>query len=330
MRRFYISTCFLALLAILACATPQPVQAQAGSAYDLINEVNNLRASYGLAALTIDGSLMALAQQHSDYQASIQTHTHIRADGTSARNYVSAENIGGGLNVSPQYVIYNQWTDELHMNTMIGFSEGSVGAGVAIVDGYVYYTLDVLRSGSFTNLKPAPPAQTTPGIGTAMPGALTPTVLVIVPVQTATPQPDGAIVHEIQAGQSLWAIATAYGVQINDIAALNGMAPENLVIYPGQKLILRQAFTPTISPTITETPVPPTRTVRPTFTPRPTRPSSTPTVTRTPTKPPLIPEIPLLEGPGSRGLGIAIIVICAIGLVGVIIMSLRGRGQDEE
>ncbi len=69
----------------------------------------------------------------------------------------------------------------------------------------------------------------------------------IAAVQTATPNPDGSIIHEVQPGQTLWAIASAYGTTVQRLWELNGLG-ENDVILPGQKLLVRPAgAAPTIS-----------------------------------------------------------------------------------
>ena len=60
----------------------------------------------------------------------------------------------------------------------------------------------------------------------------------IFPVQTVTPRPDGSRVHEVQPGQSLWSIAVAYGVKIQDILRANNLADNQTTIYSGQKLAL--------------------------------------------------------------------------------------------
>ena len=50
--------------------------------YTLIAEVNALRISNGLQPYTTNSTLMAVAQAHSDYQASISTVTHYSSDGS--------------------------------------------------------------------------------------------------------------------------------------------------------------------------------------------------------------------------------------------------------
>jgi LysM repeat protein len=91
-------------------------------------------------------------------------------------------------------------------------------------------------------------------------------------ILTSTPNPDGSIVHTVQAGESLNSIAEAYGVSVADIKALNGLTGDD--IFPGDTLIIQVAPTPgpTDTPTTTATP-----TREPTSTKRPTRtPTSTP------------------------------------------------------
>jgi uncharacterized protein YkwD len=67
----------MAVLLMLAAASDKAgAQSAPFNAYDLIGTVIALRADYGLPNFNIDGSLMASAQAHSEYQASIQTMTH--------------------------------------------------------------------------------------------------------------------------------------------------------------------------------------------------------------------------------------------------------------
>ena len=146
---------------------------------------------------------------------------------------------------------------------------------------------------------------------------------VVQAVITATPGADGSIVHEVQPGQALWSIAIAYGVKIADLIALNKL-PAAPVLSIGQKIIVQPAFTPTVSPTVTLTPRPPTRTPTPTATPK--TPTIAPTATLTPTATPR----PLFNFTppdlGQRNLlGIGIIAVSGIGLLMVVISSLRKK-----
>jgi len=63
-------------------------------------------------------------------------------------------------------------------------------------------------------------------------------------------------------------IAAAYDITVDELIALNNLG-KTPVIFEGQKLIIRPAYTPTPSPTATLTPRPPTRTPIPPQTPQP-------------------------------------------------------------
>jgi len=117
-------------------------------------------------------------------------------------------------------------------------------------------------------------SSTSPG-GT--PSTPLPTAIPVIPIEVATPAPDGSITHIVQQGQTLSGIAAAYQITLQEVLALNGL-DLNSVIHPGDELLIKPAsatLTPTAStPTraSTSTKAPPT--------PRPTRIPATPT-TRT-------------------------------------------------
>jgi LysM repeat protein len=329
MRRILsLSSLVLFLAGVLLFTAPvMPVRAQASSAQELIAAVNALRSSNGLAPYQTDGSLMASAQSHSDYQASIQDTTHTRADGTSPADYSFIENIAGGLNLSASAAVNSFWQDELHLSTLTGLSEGYVGAGVAVdSSNVVYYTLQVRRAPGAVNVpvNVAPPAQGGSPASGAQDAADAPVVLL--QQVTNTPQPDGSIIHVVQEGESAWTVADAYGLTVSELSALNGLSPEP-ALFPGQTLIVRQAASPTVTPTVTSTLRPPTRTPAPTRTPRPPTavPSITPTASATPFS--LLNALPTLEGSSRRSLGIGLIVVSGLGLLAMLGTSLFKRGR---
>jgi LysM repeat protein len=154
-----------------------------------------------------------------------------------------------------------------------------------------------------------------------------PTPLVIMPVITVTPMPDGSMIHVVQPGQSLWAIAIAYGVKIADLVNLNkSLSPTNPVIYTGQKIIVRGTSLPTASPTVTDTPFPVTHTPTLTKTPRaPTRtfaPTHTPAPTITVVN---YPDLPAFQSPNRHALGVGLVTICVLGLLVVVISSVKKK-----
>jgi LysM repeat protein len=101
---------------------------------------------------------------------------------------------------------------------------------------------------------PAEPPTSTPPPAppTATPGP-SPT-----PLPTATPRPDGATVHTVQSGDTLFGIALRYGVSADQIRELNAdsIGPNNL-IQVGQELVIS---IPSGAPTSTPLPEPPTAT----------------------------------------------------------------------
>jgi LysM repeat protein len=125
------------------------------------------------------------------------------------------------------------------MKTMVGYESGAAGVGVASNDTTTFITLNV-RPGDSVDVP------TQPGGTSGSSQANTP--IPLVPVITATMRPDGAIIHEVGYGQSLWSIAIAYGVTSARIRELNGMAPNDSAIWAGQRLLIVPAglATPTI------------------------------------------------------------------------------------
>lgn len=220
---------------------------QKADVYSVISLVNQVRATYGLPAYSINNALMSAAQSHSNYQASIGNVTHTGAGGSrpvdramtagyggGLKVYVS-ENIYGGRGATAQQVV-NWWQgDSIHLNTLINSSYTDVGAGVAVGGEVNYYTLDV----GYVSGSPANPGLT-PGSYSTLPSGSTPkaTVPVFIPIQTATPGADGAIIHVVQSGQALWNIAAAYDVTLDDILALNDLTKDSY-IFPGEKILVK-------------------------------------------------------------------------------------------
>ena len=309
------------LLVALALAGLHPIQAQAGSPAALIEAVNAYRSANGLAPYEVDGGLMSLAQGQSEYMASIQACTHQRADGSGPGDHgISAENVACGPNLSVEGAIFSQWTDPLHSATLLGPDTGLVGAGMALNGANVYYTLAVKRlTGDFTYRPPLTPtsAPTLPG-GT--PGPTATFGPAIIALTTVTAQPDGSIQHVIRYGQTLIAIAKAYGITLEQLYAANPrLNPKNPVYYAGQKLLIRAASTLTPTASITPSLPPPTRTRVPTRTA--TRPPTlTATLTLTPTLGALEQTAERLGGP-RRALAYLILLVSVLGLL---LVFLRG------
>jgi LysM repeat protein len=305
------------------------VQSAAPSPYDLIAMVNDLRQNNSLPAMETDGALMAAAQMQSDYLASEYGTNfpswdmgHIGAGGTYAIDRAAAAGyyVGPGWNVLENWaggnnsttlseIVYTFWNDEAHMGNMLHPDVVHVGAGVTEGDGFVYYIIDfAVKYGSG--------GSSSGGVASTVPTtAVTPKVA---PVTVATPNEDGSIIHEVEIGQALWSIAAAYEVTVDQLLALNNLSG-NAVIYEGDTLLVQPAYTPTPSPTATQTPRAPTRTPVPAQTAQAVK-------TQAPN-----------SGDSSNGflglnrqaMGLALILICGIGLVLIIVGTMAKDKKPE-
>jgi uncharacterized protein YkwD len=271
--KLMLSVGFLVLLASAGAPRISPAQAKSsGDAYGVIEAVNKLRISNGLAPYNTHPILMQIAQAHADYMAATGSITHYGPNGSrpfqralaagypvagdlSLGGYFS-ENIVGGYDMSPSGAVSSWQGDAPHINTMLSPNLSDVGAGVAQAGGLTYYVLDAgLASGNPVSYTPAP-GET--------PGVLTPSEF-MAPVLTNTPGPDGAVYHEVKYGQSLWSIAIAYDTKIDQIRQLNNLPSDDIYIYPGQKLLIRKVETaspglPSPIATVTLVTVTPSRT----------------------------------------------------------------------
>ena len=283
------------------------------SAGELINGVNQLRASYGMASYKVDPILMAVAEAQNNYSISIGEITHYGPDGSRPRDQAIAagygagatifvsENIAQGTGLSPSEAV-EMWTgDDPHLNTMIGANYRDVGAAAGESDGVYYYTLlagYVAGVGSANSSAPVASPFASTGAGA---------VSFVIP---ATPQEDGSIVHTVQAGQTLWTIAAVYNVPLDQLRKLNNLA-ETPLLHPGDRLIIQAALA-TAPPKVTQTST--------AVTPRPELPTPplatrtpAPTATSPPGKPPLLPSGPLRWGL----IGLALLLIGAGAFLGL-------------
>jgi LysM repeat protein len=102
-----------------------------------------------------------------------------------------------------------------------------------------------------------------------------------VPITKSTPDEDGLVYHEVQYGQTLWAIAIEYGVKIDEIRALNSLGPTT-EIYQGDMLLVRKDAPPSPVKATVET------LASPTLLTQVSSPTPFPTIT------PLVTETPII------------------------------------
>jgi LysM repeat protein len=323
------------LLIVFGFSPGSLVQARPlASASDLIDAVNELRASNGLSTYQINYALMKAAQGQSDYQASIGEITHsgpgnnrphdrafAAGYGVGATFYIS-ENVAGGTNLSAEGAVSMWQVDDPHLNTLLDPNYRDVGAGVAVSNNFDYYTLDVAYIAGDANSSPTPTLQGTPG------STLPPTsVTFVVPVKTSTPSEDGSIVHTVEYGQTLYSIAQAYKVSVTQLMTLNKISSGT--IYVGDKLLIQAAYTPT--PTNLQTQRAPTKTPgqQPSRTPSPSPVLASPTLGTTDSIPATPAPVPAAPSSVSKDpLLLAIIIIASAGLLMMVVGSLLKRKSE--
>jgi len=227
------------------------------SAYDLIAEVNTLRVASGLPEYVVSPILMGTAQAQADFMASTGSVTHAGPGGITLTQRLlnagyplagdlslggfRAENITGGAGKTAAQAVQQWLGDAEHINTMLSPVLVEIGAGVAVSGGTVYYVIDCARP----TTSGAPQAISENDVGGISDNSIggTPGAEVVpqymAPVLTVTPDSEGLVYHEVLNGQSLWSLAIAYGVKIDEIRALNSLSPE-YVIQIGDRLLIRK------------------------------------------------------------------------------------------
>jgi len=313
MRRKLFYALFIVVFLIAAINFRVPtVSASTVSAAELISLVNSLRTGvYGLPALIEDPILDSTASSTAYQMAMNGGCAHLGG----ARERIAAAGFGGGAtifatenmacaNSATIDSIRQWWADDLHMYPMVNASYTHIGAGTYTASsGVTYYVVHaayVAGGGSYTS--------SSGGSSSAV--ATADLSNFVQPVVTSTPNGDGDIYHTVLYGQSLYAIATWYGVTVGKIKELNGMTSDT--IYEGQKLLISIKPTPTITPTRTATIPQPTRTLTATKLP----PTPMPTITVTSTVAPNIGST--LKKINRQYLGLGLLVISAIGFLFVL------------
>ena len=229
----------------------------------IIQAVNAVRTAKGLPALRANAILMGTAQYTADIMAANQAGSHLGGvkeriiaagygSGSPADSIWGTEDFAvdpGGA--SAAQIVHADWSDDVHMIPMANRNYCDVGAGVSqAADGSYYFVLHAAYNSDLPCGKTAPVVPVGKGTPTTTATASAPQW--IVPINRATPDADGRIVHIVRQGQTLWYIAISYGTKIIAIQQLNGMSPDDKTLYNGEKLLIPTSLTP--QPTETDTP----------------------------------------------------------------------------
>jgi uncharacterized protein YkwD len=328
---FFIGIALLVVWSIVqpdsAYALPQLPGQSINTPSQLIEAVNSLRLSRGLSALTVHPALMQSAQSQADYMAGTGIVTHDRPGTTYTQQLIAlgfplagdlslgglrSENI---LEVSSPLVwngVPAAWQDDQHMNTILSPSYTHIGAGISQHGGLYFYALDAAAAtGSGQMQDQASVILTSVPEGSNVTGVSQ----YIIPVEINTAQPNGDVIHVVEYGQTLWAIAVQYGTKIKELQALNNLG-DSVVVQQGQKLLVKRGATqPAPLPSATSTPLT-VLTIATPLLPSPT--ALAPFLTTTPTE-----NVPVPSNSGSSKLLVGILIIAAFVGGGVAVWLIR-------
>jgi LysM repeat protein len=236
----------LVVFTIGALDSPQAVRAarsSQASAYDLILAMNTLRVSYGLPALIEDPIVDAVAQSTAATMAANNMSWHIG----DVRGRLAAAGYGGGATVwaTENFAVSSNgmgideimavWADPDHMRPAVNPAYCNVGAGLAKTsDGRIYYILQAAYVAGRECGSSSSGGSSQPG---SVPNGVPPVSQLIIPVKIATPDAEGKVFHEVQAGQSFWSIAIAYQITIHDLEVWNNLS-RTIPLRAGQRLFI--------------------------------------------------------------------------------------------
>ena len=209
-----------------------PPQQQAS----ILQGANQLRVEYGLPPLQNNGLLAVAAQNQANYMAANNVYSHIGSGGTTPQDRANAagyngyatENIVGGTGLSPEQGIIWWKNSPVHLNSMISNRYTEAGVGYAAGSGQNFY---VMVFGVPSGSAPA-------GNGAAGGGETA--VIPVAPIALNQPAEDGSLTHIVGEGQTIWAIAARYQVDIADLYLFNNMS-EGDFLQPGDALLIQLA-----------------------------------------------------------------------------------------
>ncbi len=195
------------------------------TASDLISLINGMRTANGFGALAVDSALMASAQNTAATMAQNSMSWHI--GDVSGRVAAFGYNNGNksfateNFAVGPTTLsaIQSTWSDYDHMIPAANPAYCHIGAGVAEANGKVYYIIQAAYPGNSKGCGYAPGSGPAASAGSTTGNASRPIIdmsQIIASIKIATPNPEGQVIHAVENGQSLWSIASAYKVTIEE------------------------------------------------------------------------------------------------------------------
>lgn len=220
----------------------------------VIEAVNTLRLNRGLSALSVHPVLMQVAQTEANGIAS-GSNGHWRPPGLTLGQWLISLGypLAGDLTQdgyrSENWIIaksaknaIDAWKGSAdHNNTMLSPNRSDIGVGIAVTDVVYIVLVTALQTASGAMQQDAYLVLTQASSSTGESKGFMPSQY-INPVVLSTARPDGDVFHKIKYGQSLWSIAIAYHITIDQIRAWNNLG-EEMTIYENQVLLVQRSAT---------------------------------------------------------------------------------------
>lgn len=281
--------------------SPAEIEANENNLYaeNLLKALNAMREKYDRPALVVDPALQAVAEMQALHFAQINKLTERGPDNVPLKTLAKENDYAGGAAFSVRqssamvwrstpvtYILDHIWFATVSERAKILSSDYlHVGVSTTVVNNrrFVALITGKLANGALVYTPiPTIDGSTPVPFESLIESDFDPAEN---PVITATMASDGSVAHDVKKGQTLSDIAVAYEIGWNALALLNNLDLESPVIYEGDTILIRPRFTATLTPTITKTPIPSTRTPRPTFTASVTNPSNSTSFAPQRTKP---------------------------------------------
>lgn len=229
-----LSIAVLCGLFLVAAGLTGKAEAQGSPTNDTLQLVNQVRAEYGLPALSYNSALSTAAQNHANFIAQNAIYSHIGVNGSTWQDRAQAagytgyagENLVGGTRLTPQQGVTWWRNSAIHFSNMLNPRWTEAGVGFAVGSGQNFYVM------VFGTPNDAPPPRAEQQVVDVP--------FIVAPIELAQPNEDGSIIHTVLEGHTFWAIAARYEVPLADLYLFNGMN-EDSVLNPGDKLTIRLA-----------------------------------------------------------------------------------------
>jgi LysM repeat protein len=239
---------FFMLSGVEVSSASTDIHAPVLNASQVIAAINNYRQQSGTHALSENSILMSLAQGQSNYQASTGNITHTGSGGTKPIDRAYAAGYGDGNKIFLSEIIFGGYQatvddaitwwkgSSLHNRVMLDSQYLEIGAGVTTDGDWTYITAEIAWVTGISAPAGAGEGDSTGDTSESQGDFVTIPVTII----KATPNEDGSIIHIIQEGQTLWAIAAVYDVDLDTLIRQNNLTRTSYV-FPGDEIIVQPA-----------------------------------------------------------------------------------------